>query len=199
MGNYQLLITNYQLPRSERSFLMAIAHPVGVQEKTGVQVNGTGLSQTELNPVSPVDLLKPTDTFVNRHLGPRGPEVEQMLAVLGVASLDELIEQTIPQAIRLIEPLKLPEPRSESEVLAELRDLAAQNKLFRSFIGMGYYDCGEPRLVHPIDPLPGRNCPGPIGSVVELSNNGLRPDRHGNCQRLLAGRGDRRRRGHDSL
>ncbi len=126
---------------------MTLANPVGVQEKTGAQVNGTRSSQTQLNPASVVDLLKPTDTFINRHLGPTGAEVEQMLEVLGVASLDELIEQTVPQAIRLSRPLKLSEPRSESEVLAELHDLAAQNKLFRSFIGMGYYDCLTPLVI----------------------------------------------------
>jgi glycine dehydrogenase len=70
-----------------------------------------------------------------------------MLQGLGVSSLDELIEQTIPAAIRLQHSLNLPQPLSESEVLADLRQLAAQNKVFRSFIGMGYYDCLTPTVI----------------------------------------------------
>jgi glycine dehydrogenase len=92
-------------------------------------------------------LLQPTDSFANRHLGPREAKIEQMLQVLGLSSLDELIDQTVPAAIRLPQPLDLPQPLSESEALADLRHLAAQNKLFRSFIGMGYYDCLTPTVI----------------------------------------------------
>jgi glycine dehydrogenase len=70
-----------------------------------------------------------------------------MLAVLGLNSLDELIDQTVPPAIRLAAPLNLPAPRSESEVLAELRELAARNKVYRSFIGMGYSGCLTPAVI----------------------------------------------------
>jgi glycine dehydrogenase len=96
---------------------------------------------------SPLALLKPLDTFAPRHLGPRDEDIEQMLKTIGVDSLDTLIDQTIPAAIRLKAALDLPEARSESEILAELHELAQQNKLFRSFIGLGYYNCLTPPVI----------------------------------------------------
>jgi glycine dehydrogenase len=70
-----------------------------------------------------------------------------MLATLGVETLDQLIDEAVPASIRLKRPLDLPAPASESEVLAELKTLAGQNKLFRSFIGLGYYDCLTPPVI----------------------------------------------------
>ncbi len=93
------------------------------------------------------DLLTPTDHFVDRHLGSTGAKVQKMLDALGVASLDGLIEETIPASIRMNGRLQLEAPRSETEILAELRAIAAQNQTFRSFIGMGYYDCTMPPVV----------------------------------------------------
>ena len=93
------------------------------------------------------DLLQPTDHFVDRHIGPREEEIAHMLASLKVESLAELIDQTIPAKIRLSGKLQMDPPRSESEILAELRSLAAQNKLYRSFIGMGYNDTMTPPVV----------------------------------------------------
>jgi hypothetical protein len=79
----------------------------------GLKVNGTKQVKASANPVSPLDLLKSSDSFANRHLGPKGAKVEHMLEVLEVTSLDALIEQTIPQTIRLNRTLKLPNPLSE--------------------------------------------------------------------------------------
>ena len=79
------------------------------------------------------------DKFVNRHNGPREEDVPQMLKVIGVGSLDELIDKTVPQNIRLKDPLKLPDAMSEYEYLNHLKSLGAKNKIFRSFIGQGYY------------------------------------------------------------
>jgi len=92
-------------------------------------------------------LLAPTDAFVERHLGPNPAEVDEMLAVVGAASLDELIDQTVPPAIRLGRALRLPAPRPESDVLAEMAAMAARNRLHRSFIGMGYYDTLTPGVI----------------------------------------------------
>src|SRR5688572_22437653 len=96
---------------------------------------------------SPHPRLAPTDLFVPRHVGPSDDEVREMLQVLGVASLDELIDQTIPPAIRLKKPLKLGPPRGERETLDELRKIASKNKVFRSFIGTGYYDTITPPVI----------------------------------------------------
>jgi glycine dehydrogenase len=91
--------------------------------------------------------LTHTDTFVRRHVGPDGSEVRRMLDALGYGSLDELIDATVPASIRLERPLALGPERSEYELLAELRELARRNKVFRSFIGMGYHDCIVPPVV----------------------------------------------------
>ncbi|MBP7041613.1 MAG: aminomethyl-transferring glycine dehydrogenase [Chloroflexi bacterium] len=93
------------------------------------------------------DLLNPTDHFVDRHIGPRPEAISHMLNLLGLPSLDALIAETIPSAIMLDADLSLETPRSESEILAELRAMAAKNQLHRSFIGMGYYDSIMPPVV----------------------------------------------------
>src|SRR6266496_4863361 len=93
------------------------------------------------------DILKPTDTFVHRHVGPNPDDIQEMLSTLGLPSLDALIDATIPADIRLRRPLTLGPHRGEHEVLARLRALAGQNKVFRSFIGMGYYDCITPSVI----------------------------------------------------
>jgi len=80
-----------------------------------------------------------SDRFVNRHTGPREHELQQMLKVIGVSSLKELINKAVPQNIRLEKPLRLPEAMSEFEYLNHIRKLGSKNKLFRSFIGQGYY------------------------------------------------------------
>lgn len=93
------------------------------------------------------DLFKPLDQFVSRHLSPTDSNVERMLEELNVTSLDALIDETIPQAIRLPGQLNLPEACSESEVLTELRELANRNHRFRSLIGMGYASCLTPGVI----------------------------------------------------
>jgi len=80
-----------------------------------------------------------SDKFMNRHNGPRKGEIPQMLKVIGVSSLDQLIDKTVPQNIRLEKPLRLPEAMSEYEYLNHLRSLGSKNRMFRSFIGQGYY------------------------------------------------------------
>ena len=92
--------------------------------------------------------LAPADRFVPRHIGPDEAEVAQMLERLGLPSLDALIEETVPAGIRLRRPLDLPPARREHELLEDLRAIAAQNQVFRSFIGMGYHDCLVPTVIH---------------------------------------------------
>lgn len=80
-----------------------------------------------------------SDKFVNRHNGPRDHELPVMLKTIGVSSLDSLIEKTVPCAIRLEKPLNVPAPMTEFEYLNHIKALGQKNKLFRSFIGQGYY------------------------------------------------------------
>lgn len=85
--------------------------------------------------------------FQNRHIGPDEEQIREMLETIGAENLDELISQTIPDAIRLKKPLDLPSSKSEYIFLAEFRKLAAKNKLFRSYIGLGYYNCITPNVI----------------------------------------------------
>jgi glycine dehydrogenase len=87
------------------------------------------------------------NSFAWRHIGPRPDEVEKMLQKIGVSSLDELIEQTLPEQIRLKEKLKLSEAMTEDAFLEHLRKLALQNQLFKSYIGMGYYHTATPAVI----------------------------------------------------
>ena len=90
---------------------------------------------------------QPATTFADRHLGPRPEDVETMLAALGVATLDELIEQAVPKTIRTDRPLSLPSARSEPEVLDLLRTLAGRNEVVTSLIGAGYSGTHTPGVI----------------------------------------------------
>jgi glycine dehydrogenase len=92
-------------------------------------------------------LLDATDPFVRRHIGPGEDDVRAMLATTGHATLDDLLDAAIPEAIRRRRPLDLPLPASEHESLHELRAVAARNQVFRSYIGQGYHDCITPPVI----------------------------------------------------
>ncbi len=87
------------------------------------------------------------DDFIDRHIGPRAADLTHMLATIGVASVDELIDATVPQAIRTDDDLALGPPRSESDVLSTLRTLAGQNRVLTSLIGMGYAGTITPPVI----------------------------------------------------
>jgi glycine dehydrogenase len=85
--------------------------------------------------------------FSSRHIGPSATETTNMLAAIGTASIDELIDKTVPASIRLKQPLNLPPAMSENEYLAHLRKLGAMNTSFRSFIGQGWYGSVMPAVI----------------------------------------------------
>jgi glycine dehydrogenase len=87
------------------------------------------------------------DSFAHRHIGPNEEEVRAMLRDIAFDSVGALIDATIPKDIRLEKQLNLPEAKSEGEALAELRAIAQKNKIARSFIGAGYYDCITPPVI----------------------------------------------------
>src|SRR3984893_13770063 len=91
--------------------------------------------------------IPPAESFVPRHVGPDERDVAEMLKTLGFASLDALIDATVPGKIRLRQGLGLPKGLTELEVLTYFRALAAKNQVFRSFIGMGYSDCVTPPVI----------------------------------------------------
>ncbi|MGB3714064.1 MAG: aminomethyl-transferring glycine dehydrogenase [Candidatus Promineifilaceae bacterium] len=102
---------------------------------------------THSTPMSKVDLLQSTDKYVDRHVGPKADDVGQMLRELGLNTLEELVDQAVPKVIRMEGRLNLPKPRSETEILADLFQLAGENKVFRSYIGMGYTSCITPPVI----------------------------------------------------
>src|SRR5215208_4078503 len=93
-----------------------------------------------------LDVLHPSH-FAYRHIGPRRSDVEEMLELLGYSSLERFIDAVVPEEIRLRRPLALPPGRSEREVLQALRGLAGMNRVFRSYIGMGYAGCFTPQVI----------------------------------------------------
>lgn len=88
-----------------------------------------------------------TNNFIHKHNGPKAGDLSKMLDTIGVKSLDELINQTIPAAIRLEKPLNLGEGMNEYEYLEHLRKLASRNKIYRTYIGMGYYNTILPGVI----------------------------------------------------
>ncbi|KZE32809.1 aminomethyl-transferring glycine dehydrogenase [Crenobacter luteus] len=95
----------------------------------------------------PYSSLTERELFQRRHIGPDAAEQAAMLAELGVDSLDALIDEVVPASIRLGQALNLPEGCTEAEALARLAKIAARNKVFKSFIGMGYYDTHTPPVI----------------------------------------------------
>ncbi|HEY0864421.1 MAG TPA: aminomethyl-transferring glycine dehydrogenase [Lacunisphaera sp.] len=96
---------------------------------------------------SPRDLLAPLDTFERRHNGSPDADVADLLKTVGQTSLDTLADAAVPANIRLKRSLRLPAAASERTALAELRAIASKNKIFRSHIGMGYYDTATPGVI----------------------------------------------------
>ncbi len=96
---------------------------------------------------SPRELLAPLDTFPRRHQGDNPADTAAMLALLNYASLDALADAAVPPQIRLTQPLNVPDALGESAALAELRGIASDNKVYRSFIGLGYYDTATPPVI----------------------------------------------------
>jgi glycine dehydrogenase len=87
------------------------------------------------------------ENFLYRHLGPRESDLEEMLKIIGVSTLDELIDKTVPESIRLKSPLNLPSGINEYEYITSLKKLASKNKVFKSYIGMGFYNTIFPAAI----------------------------------------------------
>ena len=94
-----------------------------------------------------LELLEQKTDFVRRHIGPGEAEIRHMLQAIGADSLDDLITQTVPDAIRLEQPLAVGESQTETQALANLKAIARKNQVFRSHIGMGYSDTLTPNVI----------------------------------------------------
>src|SRR5215216_3889887 len=96
---------------------------------------------------TPLDQLTDQQEFPARHIGPTDADLSHMLEVIGAASLDDLLEQTVPASIRSTHALDLPPARSEADVLATLHELAGRNHVRTSLIGMGYSPAHTPGVI----------------------------------------------------
>ncbi len=103
--------------------------------------NGRSRS-TAINPA-----IAHPDVFADRHLGPRSADIQAMLQVLNLPSLEALVQQAVPASIQLDQALNVGAARTESEALQDLKAIASKNQLFRSFIGMGYSNCITPPVI----------------------------------------------------
>ena len=128
-----------------------------------------------------------------------------MLEIVGAPSLDALVDEAIPSTIRLTRPLNLPDGLSEHQYLSELHRLASRNRVFKSYIGLGYYDCitpsvivrnvlENPGVVHAVYAVSGRDRAGTARGAAQFPDDGQRADGNGNRERVAARRADRRRR-----
>ncbi len=85
--------------------------------------------------------------FIGRHIGPNEHDTKAMLATIGVADMEELISRTVPEAIRMNRKLNIPESISEAEYLRISKELSTKNKVFKNYIGQGYYDTLTPSVI----------------------------------------------------
>src|SRR5215216_4125814 len=90
--------------------------------------------------------LKSTE-FQRRHIGPNERQLKEMLSTIGVSSLHELVNKTVPDEIRMQQELNLPPAMSESDYLRHIKDVSLKNKIFKNYIGQGYYDTITPSVI----------------------------------------------------
>ena len=88
-----------------------------------------------------------SEAFEKRHIGPDENDLREMLIEIGIPDLETLISETVPSSIRLQKKLELPALKSEKEFIKSFKKIAAKNKIFRSLIGMGYYDTVTPNVI----------------------------------------------------
>lgn len=91
--------------------------------------------------------LQQSDDFIRRHLGPRENEIQEMLAELGLTSLEDLVDKAVPHKIQVEQPIDVDASRSEQETLRYLKSLADENIVAKSYLGMGYYDTVTPTII----------------------------------------------------
>ena len=88
-----------------------------------------------------------TNNFIKRHKGLHEDDLKKVYETIGVSSLEELIEQTVPQSIRLKQTLNIPEGINELEYLEHIKEVASKNKIFKTYIGLGYYNTILPGVI----------------------------------------------------
>uniref|UniRef100_A0A8D9A249 Glycine cleavage system P protein n=1 Tax=Cacopsylla melanoneura TaxID=428564 RepID=A0A8D9A249_9HEMI len=93
------------------------------------------------------EILNLPSDFVDRHIGPRDDQIQEMLQFVGFKSLDELSDATVPEKIKFKKPLNISQPCGEHELLEEIQTIANRNEIWRSYIGQGYHNCLVPPVI----------------------------------------------------
>ena len=174
-----------------------------------LRVEGTAMPDTNVSRAT-LDQLEDRAAFGRRHVGPDAKDEAAMLALLGFASREALMQAVVPASIRRKASMALPAGKPEAEALADLRAIAAKNRVLKLVDRAGllrHAHAGrdpaehprEPRLVHGLHAVPAGDLAGAAGGAGELPDDGVRPDGDGHRQRLDARRGDGRGRGDDAL
>ena len=139
-SSYQQAIAQLTITNGTKNDLNLSPQPNSTKVLTAESTNGRQKPQTQVTG-------QQGDDFVGRHVGPQAEEVQAMLEVLGFSTLEALIDKTVPSAIRSEQPLQLGGCRSEYELIKDLQAIASKNRIFRSFIGMGYANCITPPVI----------------------------------------------------
>ena len=137
--------------------------------------------------------FQPADVFEARHNAPDAAAIAAMLRTVGVDSIEQLIDETVPPAIRLPRELNLPAALTERAFLAKFKQIAAQNKVFKSYLGLGYHDTTLPPVIQrnilenpgwytAYTPYQAEIAQGPPGSTHQLPDPDNRPHGAGNRQ-----------------
>ncbi len=141
MTNSTANTENPAQPATSHSTQGAIADPVSHQQ------NGSAIAVSSSDFQLTADELAPGDNFAKRHIGPREADIGEMLDTLGYDSLDALMSAAIPQGIRLNRSLDIDEGYTEYQLLEHLKEIASHNLVYRSYIGLGYYNCITPAVI----------------------------------------------------
>ncbi|ORX67844.1 glycine dehydrogenase [Linderina pennispora] len=137
------------MTRAAPLFRAALLHTLKPrQQSAAAAATDAGVAADSASASAAAQAFAPLDTFLRRHNGPRDSDVDAMLQALGFKSLDEMISATVPDAIRLKEPMTIADGEyAEKELLAKLKDIASQNQIYRSYIGTGYTDVVVPPVI----------------------------------------------------
>ncbi|KAI3372626.1 hypothetical protein L3Q82_023106 [Scortum barcoo] len=122
--------------------LQGRVRPGGASPRVGLRGLRTSAAASSSRQIERI--LPRHDDFAERHIGPGEREKREMLDVLGLETMDQLIENTVPASIRMHRSMKMDDPVCENEILESLQKIASKNKVWRSYIGMGYYSCSVP-------------------------------------------------------
>ncbi|KAJ3016383.1 hypothetical protein HKX48_004061 [Thoreauomyces humboldtii] len=132
---------------SSRSFCTSVVRPLRSSAVPFARIAAVRIAGFASNATATNAVFEPLDTFPRRHIGPEDADIAAMCKVVGVSSLDQLVEKTVPASISIKNNTRLGPGVPETEALERLKHIASKNKVFRSYIGMGYTGTIVPKVI----------------------------------------------------